>query len=461
MDVGSQFARSALTFSNKLTRLATNRNARAGNIGRVLKGWVPSTKAAYGYVYRRDAEITQDGKVLIKKAWWDLDKLDTDGTAVAGSPADTVTRIFNWVGGEERTTFWVTAKLNEMGVRAPGGGTWSPNKVCRVIYHQCYTGKHRYNAYARVPNPKNPLGDITGAIRRSLLRPKAEGESVEFNVPHLVSEQLWKRANEILQRRGRGKQGRTIAALLRNHIYCPKCGRPMAVRRKSKQEIIYYYCSRYYHSWSPTRCSFHRFVPGSWGELVWDCVYALLMQDAWIEEHLGEAQNQVESISKLVKLEQQKTQQAQTKTNKIREGFEGGIYGIEEAKLRIDNCRDVIGKAEQQIKRLTEQINGSKSSAIDIPVLRDELKRMAERNLEQATFQEKLDIITKLGIRIYPSDDLKTVKIKCGLNLDLENTDGLPDTGGCRIVTFGLPCCIKSRTPTLSSSEFFGAIGTV
>jgi len=34
MDVGSQFVRSALTFSNKLTRLATNRNARAGNIGR-------------------------------------------------------------------------------------------------------------------------------------------------------------------------------------------------------------------------------------------------------------------------------------------------------------------------------------------------------------------------------------------------------------------------------------------
>lgn len=56
MDVGSQFARSALTFSNKLARLATNRNARAGNIGRVLKGWAPSHKSAYGYVYRRDAE---------------------------------------------------------------------------------------------------------------------------------------------------------------------------------------------------------------------------------------------------------------------------------------------------------------------------------------------------------------------------------------------------------------------
>ncbi len=67
MDIGSQFARSAITFSNKLTRLATNRNARAGNIGRVLKGWVPSSKAPYGYTYRRDAEITSEGRIQIKK----------------------------------------------------------------------------------------------------------------------------------------------------------------------------------------------------------------------------------------------------------------------------------------------------------------------------------------------------------------------------------------------------------
>jgi hypothetical protein len=68
MDIGSQFARSALTFSNKLTRLATNRNARAGNIGRVLKGSVPAGKAAYGYSYHRDAEMTSNGKILVKKA---------------------------------------------------------------------------------------------------------------------------------------------------------------------------------------------------------------------------------------------------------------------------------------------------------------------------------------------------------------------------------------------------------
>jgi len=51
MDIGSQFARSAITFSNKLTRMATHGNTRGGNVGRVLKGWAPSHRAPYGYIY--------------------------------------------------------------------------------------------------------------------------------------------------------------------------------------------------------------------------------------------------------------------------------------------------------------------------------------------------------------------------------------------------------------------------
>ena len=129
MDVGSQFVRSALTFSNKLTRLATNRNARAGNIGRVLKGWVPSTKAPYGYRYQRDAEITQGGKIQIKNAWWDVDELDLDGKPLPESPAGTVISIFRWLGIEKRSSYWVTTKLNEMEIKAPNGGKWSPTSV--------------------------------------------------------------------------------------------------------------------------------------------------------------------------------------------------------------------------------------------------------------------------------------------------------------------------------------------
>ena len=442
MDIGSQFARSALTFSNKLTRLATNRNACAGNVGRVLKGWVPSTKAAFGYSYQRDAEITQDGKVRIKRAWWEADKLDAEGRPTPETPASTVTRIFGWIGNEGRTSYWVTNKLNQLGIKAPGGGIWSPTKVYRIVYNHCYTGKHTYNSNMRVPNPKRPLGDITGAVKRTLLRPKPAGEAVEFNVPALISNDLWEKANKNLQRRGRGrgKQGKAIPALLRGRIFCPRCGKPMVVRRKSGKQVIYYHCSRHYRSWSPDRCTYRGFVPGNWDEMVWDCVYALLMQDAWLEEYLSNVKDQTEDVEKLIRSEQQKILRFQNKITKIREGFEAGIYSVDDAKVRITGNQDAIGKAEQETRRIREQVNNYSTSTIDSNALRQELQQLATKNLKEATFEEELDIINKLSIRVYPSEDLKTMQVKCGLKLVGEgDNNGSVDENGCGIVMFGLP----------------------
>lgn len=441
MDVGSQFARSAITFSNKLARLANNRNARAGNIGRVLKGSVPSTKAPYGYTYRRDAEITQDGRVRIKRAWWDVDKLDSEGNLIPESPADVVKKVFTWIGLESSTCHWVAKRLNEIGARAPGGGTWSPGKVQRLVYNHCYTGKHTYNANVRVLNPKRPLGDITGAIKRTLLRPKPQGEAVEFNVPVLVTEELWLKATQLLKKRGRGrgKQGQTILALLRNRIFCPRCGKPMVVRRKSGRQVQYYHCSRHYRIWSPDYCTYRGFVPGNWDDIVWDVVYCLLKQDAWVEERLSAVTDQVIDWEKMTKQEEKKILQAQAKIARIREGFEGGIYGIEEAKVRIASYQAVIEKAEQETERIHDKMGSRNSMTIDPDALKRELQKLAEENLDEATFEDKRDVINKLDVRVYPTEDLKTMKIRCGLNLDIKaDGRGSAQNNGCGIVMFGL-----------------------
>ncbi|MDZ4247295.1 MAG: recombinase family protein, partial [Dehalococcoidia bacterium] len=151
MDVGSQFTRSAMTFGNKLTRLATNKNARAGNIGRVLKGSVPAHKAAYGYSYHRDAEVTSNGRILVKKAWWEINGADSEDTLIKDSPAWVVSQIFQWIGGESRTSHWVAKHLNDMGITAPQGGLWAPNTVCHLVRRCCYTGKNVYNSKSMVP----------------------------------------------------------------------------------------------------------------------------------------------------------------------------------------------------------------------------------------------------------------------------------------------------------------------
>ena len=436
MDVGSAFARSAITFSNKLTRLATHRNAAAGNVGRVLRGWAPACKAAHGYAYRRDAEIT-DGRMIIKKAWWEIDSLDPDGKPVSGSPADAITKIFDWMGKEGRSCFWVAKKLNELGFSAPYGGRWSGNTLRRVVMRHCYTGRNTYNANVRVSNPARPMGDVTGAVKRTLIRPKPAGEAVTYAVPALVSEGLWQKANDAMHQRGRGrgKEGKSIASLLRNRIFCPRCGKPMVVRRRrAGTEKLYYHCSRAHNIFAAEPCGYRSFVPGDWDEAVWDVVYVLLKQDAWVEDRLNTVSKQHENIEKLLKLEQLKAGQAQTKISKVREGFEGGLYSLDEAKAKVAGYQLVAAQAEQEIERLRRKSGAAGKPAVNIAELKAELQRIAGETLDQATFAERLDIVCKLNIKVYPSEDLRTMRIKCRLPLEATD-DSLQDR--CGIIAFG------------------------
>ncbi len=163
------------------------------------------------------------------------------------------------------------------------------------------------------------------------------------------------------------------------------------------------------------------------------------MQDAWLEEYLSSIEDQAEDVERLIKSEQQKILRAQSRITKIREGFEAGIYSIDDAKVRIAGCQDAIGKAEQEIRRIREQVNNYSASAIDRDTLRQELQQLATKNLGEATFEEKRDIINELSIRVHPSEDLKTMRVKCGLKLVIEgDNNGSVGEDGCGIVMFGL-----------------------
>ncbi len=447
MDVGSQFARSAITFSNKLTRLATHGNARAGNVGRVLKGSVPACKAAYGYRYRRDAELTSAGKVFIKKAWWEIDRLSDDNSPAKDSPAWMVQQVFHWIGEEGMTSWWVARKLNEMGVHSPGGEKWGPNSICKLVRRVCYTGRNAYNSRSMVPNPARPLGDVTGQVKRTILRAKPKEEWVFFNVPQIVSEELWQKANNALtvRGRGRGKQGKAIQALLRNRIFCPRCGLPMVARREGDSKKVYYHCARHYRMWDGKACGFRKFIPARWDNVVWDCVYALLDDDSWIEEQLKSEKDHREAATKLNDAERRKITQLQAKITRVQTGYEEGIYSAVEARNRINVCHHAITLAQAEISRLEHQ-GGSPTTGSVIEGFKQELESIRQSNLETATFEEQRQVICLLNIRVYPSEDLKTVRIKTGLSVDSDYMASGDDQNYCGKVIFEPPGVTIGRT---------------
>ena len=429
-DWASTAARQIMAHANRLRLQTTHNAARGGNIGRVLKGMVPAHRAAYGYRYQRDAEVTSDGKLYIKRAWWEIDEVGPDGRPLWGSPAWAVVQIFTWVGDEGRTFHWVAKQLNEKGIKTAEGRKWSPNTVAKIVHRECYSGNHAYNVNSRVPNPNKPLGDITAEVKRTLLRPKPQQEWVSFQIPALISEDLSQKARSsaIERGRGRGKQGKSIQSLLRNRLFCPRCGKPMVVRRDGRQNRVYYHCSKYFRTWAEEPCHYRRFIPGTWDDLVWGDICTWLRDDAWVEQQLESEQSQDENVDKLIRLQQFRISQARAKIAKVQEGFEGSIYGLDEARKRIADLNQTVMKAEAEIQRLQKTLRARRSTTAEINAAREELATLRDKNLDAITFEEKLDIVSRLGIKVYPSEDLQAMRVLCELNLDRLH----PDTGTCK-----------------------------
>ncbi len=445
-DIGSMFARSGISLGNYLRVMTNRESALAGNIGRVLAGKVPSQRAAHGYTYRAEKIFeARTGKAKVLRAWWEVDESGPDGEPIYGSPAWAVIQIFIWLGEECRTAFWVASKLNELGIRAPYRASWAPKTVIDIARRRCYTGEAEYNANARVPNPDKPMGDLTLGIKRTLSRPKPDNEKVIFAVPPLISKEQWLRANNNLRERGRGrgKQGKTIQALFRTRMLCPRCGKPMSVLRKRGSDQVYYYCRAHYRPWLRNTCTFNRFVPATWDDEIWEETCAMMSSDAWLEQQLATELSHSANLERLIRMEQLKISQAKLRVSKVQEGWEKGFYTPEEVQTKLTEHRQAVARAESEIGGLHKQMANRGLSTIEVELLRQELKALRDRNLRESSFEERTDLVAKLGIKVLPSEDLMSRKIFCRLNLARTN-DGKEQTGFAKMV-FGSAYGIRTR----------------
>jgi DNA invertase Pin-like site-specific DNA recombinase len=436
-DWGSQTTRLIQAQANAL-RVKTNRdNALSGNISRIMTGKVPAQRAPYGYLYKANKVIEErTGKARVLSAKWEINEIDLDNELLWGSSAWVVSQMFYWLGVEGRTQYWVTAELNRLGIQPIYGPKWAPKMVSEIVKRPCYTGKATYNANKRVPNPERPLGDLTLGVKRTILRPKAESEKIIFNVPPLTTEELWQRANDNLRERGRGrgKQGKKIQALFRGRMMCPVCGKPMAVMRR-KNGRIYYYCRDHYNKWKEASCQYNKFVPLTWDGEIWKEICELFSNNTWIEQQLATELNNSREIEKLIRLQELKINNYQNRVRKVGEGFEGGLYTLEEAKSKKQKNLEAIKKAQTEIDALKKQIGVNNFNPDNIKRLRLELKNLQNRNLEETSFEERLDLVARLGIKVYPLEDLKSRRIKCGV--DIRGIQKLGEQDGFTKVVYG------------------------
>jgi hypothetical protein len=126
--------------------------------------------------------------------------------------------------------------------------------------------------------------------------------------------------------------------------------------RGGRQKLVYYHCSRYHQPWAKEPCNYRRFIPWTWEGLVWQDVCAWLRDDAWVEQQLVSEQDRDNNMEKLIRLQQLIISQTNAKIANVQEGFDGGVYTVEQAKKRIANYQEIIAKAEREIQRLRENM---------------------------------------------------------------------------------------------------------
>ncbi|MFC1871955.1 hypothetical protein ACFLYF_06145 [Chloroflexota bacterium] len=109
----------------------------------------------------------------------------------------------------------------------------------------------------------------------------------------------------------------------------------------------------------------------------------------------------------------QKIEQAEAKIRRVHEGYESvpSVYTAKEADERAKSFRILISKAEKESQRLENILKQQVTSQNTIEMVRHSLEEIRNENLDNASYQEKQELIAKLGIIVYPSEDHKTVRI--------------------------------------------------
>ena len=117
-------------------------------------------------------------------------------------------------------------------------------------------------------------------------------------------------------------------------------------------------------------------------------------------------------------------------------GYEEGVYDAQEAKTKIKGYQAGILAVENEIKRLSNK-NAEDDGVGSIEALKRQLVRIRRANLALAGFKDKLNIIGFLKVRVYPSEDVKAMKIKLGLESHQDEITG--DKNACGKVLYAPP----------------------
>lgn len=375
-----------------------------------------------GYAAKLDAERRKDATGRGKKALLRQGKLPQGtGIGIYGYQWDgkskkrilieleakVVEKIFTMVA-ESKSVFVVARELNRQGIPTKGSKpdrilSWHPLTVKRIIKNQAYVGKTYFGTTHRTSKA------ATTAI------PQDQWTLLPDVTPAIISQELFDRANSELVK-PKLRPGRAMQDyLLKSHVFCPKCGRPLIGAWLSRK-YRYYQCSGARPTASRGKVCDAKYVRADWLEqTTWDKIKDILQNpDVILEQVKREMQTaqeggNLEAIDTEVVIIERRLRSYPGQKRRLLQAFK--INGFEKDDI-LDELNQLQQDKDRDLKRHSElkQSRATLVSLAQVEVKLTALCKNSSYNTENCSAQDKKQAFDMLDIKVYASSDRLDIK---------------------------------------------------
>lgn len=211
---------------------------------------------------------------------------DEQGQAVINhEEAEVIKKIYHWFTCHDLNPSAIARRLEESGIKAPGGGSkWYKQTVRYILANPTYTGKHIYNM-----RDDSGLKYNKYAHQKKKRKLKQREEWIEIPFPQIIASNIYTAAQEKLQRSKRLWSGKSRHVyLLSGILRCGYCGKTMTGMltnyRKAGPSNTAYTCRR---ARGTGCCQPYRYIKATkLEEEVWQHVIGWITQPEEVFRHL-------------------------------------------------------------------------------------------------------------------------------------------------------------------------------
>ncbi|WP_340018365.1 recombinase family protein [Paenibacillus sp. FSL H3-0457] len=195
---------------------------------------------------------------------YDKIKIDDRKTIVPNDRASLVQLIFDMYVNQKMGEKAITKYLNKGNIPSYRGGKWGVTSVERILTNEIYTGRNVFNKFT-VIKVYNDINNMSDRSRKLVKRDKELWEESDKQTHEaIISEELFRKAQEVRLKRGGGKRGgvRNKVNVFAGIIKCKHCQSSLNIVTSNGKKNTYRYlvCSKRRRQ-GETGCDNHNRIP--------------------------------------------------------------------------------------------------------------------------------------------------------------------------------------------------------